>query len=1142
MHIRPVYLNCFLAIAMSLALAFVMLPPVYAQETTGGIKGYVKDRSGATVAKAQVELSGAALLAPRKAETDSAGYFYFQLLPPGEYSLSVTAQGFRAYKQTGIQLEVGKLPTIDVLLEVGSVTEVVEVTSRAPIVDTTTSKVAVDIPEEVIDNIPKGRSYQSLIPFAPGARQEPLQSPRNNPGRNNGFQIDGASDSENTYLVEGLDTTEIQNGGIKQNVIFEFVQEVQVKTSGFEAEYGGAVGGVVNVIQKRGSNEWHGSLVTYYHPDSFDSTDQCSVTPFSAASATETPNTLSTQQINCGQRQNPSIAANFAKRTDSPVEYYHQKKDSYFTIEPGYEVGGPLLRNKLWFFSSYVPTIQRISRTVNFTGKNPGPRKFTTSYTAQNALNRLDYQAFSKLHLFGAWQYGYSRVTGQLPLTPDSTAGQINTAAGTDPTTLRSDTGDVYPSNVFTFGGDWTPTSRLLVSARFGYFFYNSEDRGKSSGSRYIYQSDLVTGSSVGLDGKPIAGAGQPSAAFANTTGFSNIPSNFQTLFDAFKRKQLATDVSYTVSKWGQHNFKFGYGFNRLSNDVLQAFNTAQTLIWWTQSYTPTTTQGITNCQQIVAQNKTNFGTSSTQCQGNDGYFIVRDGVDTVGKVASYNHGIYGQDSWTLGHGLTLNLGVRFDKEFLPPYRAGASSISFEFTDKISPRIGGAYDVLHNGKLKIFASYGKFYDIMKYSLPRGSFGGDYWHDCVYAMDSPDYTQITPSAPGGHACPVSGPAPGVNVGRFIENLDLRRNILNPQDPGVDPNIKPMSQHEFVVGTDWAITPSLGFEARYSRKRLDETIEDIGITDNFGFYIGNPGPNAYADLLHRPLPGSGLPVVCATCPRQPNAIRRYDGLEFRLNRRGKNFFGQVTYTYSQLTGNYAGLTNTDITDGNGGRHSPNNHRDFDHPDMQFTTFGKIMDGVLSTDRPHVIGGVGYYRLKWLGMETTLGLTQIIASGSPKNTCISTIQSGSSCQFFAQRGTFVDITPDAAGNWVEGAVHHDARTPWYTQTDVNFGHELKPSKTREAMRLRFEWNVLNALNQANVLQYQPNPTFGSQNISLQDPTNPTGLDFKTLMTGWDPFAAANATKYKVASPLTLSSRYGLPFLFQTRRTMRMAVKFIF
>ena len=151
-------------------------------------------------------------------------------------------------------------------------------------------------------------------------------------------------------------------------------------------------------------------------------------------------------------------------------------------------------------------------------------------------------------------------------------------------------------------------------------------------------------------------------------------------------------------------------------------------------------------------------------------------------------------------------------------------------------------------------------------------------------------------------------------------------------------------------------------------------------------------------------------------------------------------------------------------------------------------------------------------------------------------------------------MDITRDpTTGNWVEGAIHHNARTPFYSQTDVNFGHELKVSKAHEAQRLRFEWNVLNLLNQGSVLQYQPNPTTG-QDILLLDgacptgtplppcPANPTRIDFRTMMTGWDPFAAANATKYSVAAPLTLASRYGKPFLFQTRRTMRMAVKFTF
>src|SRR5438128_830640 len=117
----------------------------------------------------------------------------------------------------------------------------------------TTAGVQGTVDKAILDNIPKGRSFESMIPFAPGARQEPLQG-------GNGFQIDGASDSENVYLIDGINTTNIANGGVGKSFQMDFVQEVQVKSSSFEAEHGGALGGVINVVPKHGSNDYHGSL------------------------------------------------------------------------------------------------------------------------------------------------------------------------------------------------------------------------------------------------------------------------------------------------------------------------------------------------------------------------------------------------------------------------------------------------------------------------------------------------------------------------------------------------------------------------------------------------------------------------------------------------------------------------------------------------------------------------------------------------------------------------------------------------------------------------------------------------------------------------------------------------------------------
>jgi hypothetical protein len=238
----------------------------------------------------------------------------------------------------------------------------------------------------------------------------------------------------------------------------------------------------------------------------------------------------------------------------------------------------------------------------------------------------------------------------------------------------------------------------------------------------------------------------------------------------------------------------------------------------------------------------------------------------------------------------------------------GLSRMSQRFIESAQLQLG----IGRIGQGPLFASYGKFFDIMKYSLPRGSFGGDYWHDCVYAMDFVDFNTITPTSPGGHACgPTQDPSAGVTVGRFIENINWRAPAGNPADPGVDPKIKPFSQHEFLVGADWAINPKTGLEVRYARKRVDNMIDDQSIDDSV-YYIGNPGPNTYSDLLHRALPADGfLTPICPDCPHAPRATRRYDGLETRLRYRGKSLNGQVSYTYSKLYGNFSGLTDTSPT---------------------------------------------------------------------------------------------------------------------------------------------------------------------------------------------------------------------------------------
>jgi len=196
----------------------LLVSGAFAQETTGGLQGVVKDPTGAVVSHAQVVVTAPSLAGKKETETDSSGYYRFANLPPDTYTLVITAKGFSTAKRDGLVIEVGHLPSVDFKLDVGSSSTVVEVNAAAPIIDTTTNTTLTNITEDVVQDVPHGRSFQSVIQFAPAARNEPLAgsnpynggtgtggtSPGNGSNGNSvGFMVAGGSDSENSYLVEG---------------------------------------------------------------------------------------------------------------------------------------------------------------------------------------------------------------------------------------------------------------------------------------------------------------------------------------------------------------------------------------------------------------------------------------------------------------------------------------------------------------------------------------------------------------------------------------------------------------------------------------------------------------------------------------------------------------------------------------------------------------------------------------------------------------------------------------------------------------------------------------------------------------------------------------------------------------------------
>jgi len=1197
---------CFLAVLL-------LISPVFAQETTGGLQGTVKDPSGAVVPKAAIVLTGTSLVGEKTLETDAAGYYHFLNLPPGYYTVTVKAGGFSELKRSGIIIEVGHLPTLDLTLAVGAAGTVVEVTGAAPVIDVTTETTLTNVTSDVIKDIPHGYSFQSVIQFAPGARNEPLAGGMVGPnaaggtgtggqsagsgtnGQAFGYSVGGGADSENAYLVEGQETADAIGGFSHTNVPFAFIQEMQVKSTGAEAEYGGALGGVVNVVMKKGSNQIHGSVFSQFETGSWDGSPD---------------NYL---------RYDPAYAAVAQPISDATPQVYQPNRDTLTDIFPGFSIGGPIMKDKVWFFGSFNPEFRDRERTVNWNwGGNAafpaqiGPTPFSGNTQTYYTNARIDWAATQKIRVFGSWLYQYQKQSGEFLPAADSTTGLANTTSSTPPEVYGHNLGFGAPNVTTNAGLDYTITPSLVGTFRWGYNFQNYHDFGQPTGGAFDsfiasgclqFTNGLCTQTANDNTGVPIPLNSQ----LAQGSGYFSAPNNINnTTYDVTHRNQIDADLSWFKSGWkGTHNFKFGYQLMRLSNAVLQHFNEPNVTVLPGANYIPNYggTTWANNCATADPGGSFNPNTGATitagsygGCTGQYGYVYMMD-YGSNGNATSMNHAFFVQDAWTIGHGVTINAGVRFEHEYLPaedqPTGGIGQPIQFSWGDKIAPRIGAAWDVLQNGKWKVFGSYGKFYDIMKLNLAISSFGGQYWNNCYYALSTQSLSSIVPAFDsatrycGGAGAGASTPtnfAGGVTPAglTFVEDANFRTfpttcSTCTLTEEGVAPNLKPYQQHEVVFGVDHQLTKELAFEARWDRRRLDDAIEDAALFNaqlaSETFVIVNPGKgvNSSFDGFYNFLYGASSDcqtLVGGCAPAPPKAARSYDGVEFRLTKATSHHWaGMFSYTYSNFRGNYTGLTNTDISDGGGGRNAPNNSRAFDEPFFYYDYQGKLNNGLLPTDRPSTFKGYAYYELGWAKKFTTdFGIFQYLYQGSPVSSYVDmglsfaptygaynvpNAEVGAFPTYILPRGEWLPASQDASGNITLGNPYY-RRTPWFIQSDLQLQQGYKISESKS---VTFSVTVPNALNQRSVTAYWQgmDSDFYPQFLAPPSvncggpcalPSLPAGSFYQAAMTGYNYTSLFSSSLGQVGptGQMTINSLYGQPLYHQVARNLYMSIKFTF
>jgi hypothetical protein len=716
---------------------------------TGDLHVSVKDPKGSVVTNATVTVRDVAKGLERAGSSDGQGGYSVRQLAPGVYSVTVDVTGFAKAEATGVAITVGGLAELPVTLSVAGGKEVVEVSAQAELIETSRSSTTDTIGQRRIDNLPiNGRNYINFTLTDSQVVRD--NAPDTGAAPTSGLNMSGQRARSNLVNVDGADATDNSTNGVRSTVSQEAVQEFQIITNSYAAEYGRAAGGVVNIITRSGANDFHGDVYGYLRNRDFQA-----VNPF--ASCPTPP---------CS---NPA----------------------YTRVQAGAAFGGPIKKDKTYYYFSYELTrrhetgfssigdgglpywqLQPFDATSIFDPLAP-PGTFTINVTPQQAaflqtpglpnsvaqqyaflaggasgiaLNGTYPASFALLAEFGGIPNPSNGPLTQFPsscnssntlcnglpasfLSLNSQVGNFPVFEGTSLYSLRLDH-NLTNNNHLTLRANVSPSTVTGIEVNgenqvFGQNSYSRTSQQTYRDAAGMFQDTWTLGNNrINEFRFQYARRGQ-AYSFSNAPGGSDIASDitgfayigrepYSYVQRVEKRYQFTDNFSWTL---GRHDTKFGTDFNYIPLKATFTVNYGGVYSFDSLSPAdlgfPSSIPGIGAVPGFTAVQSYGLGIPEVSIQG------IGNPQDSFSNKPL---GAFWQDSWRMRPNLTLNYGIRYDVEFPPQLAAptgvalaGYNSLGLQKgiktdTNNFQPRLGLAWDPKGDGKTVVRASYGMFYD------------------------------------------------------------------------------------------------------------------------------------------------------------------------------------------------------------------------------------------------------------------------------------------------------------------------------------------------------------------------------------------------------------------------------------------------